>query len=62
MANHLIVLAETSTSSGGVSPWVVGGGMLLLLALLMAAVVAFGGVREHSGGFVRDDVRAADGS
>ena len=48
MATPLFVLAETTTDTGGINPWVVGGGMLLLLALLMAAVVAFGGGREHS--------------
>jgi hypothetical protein len=48
MANHLIVLAESTTDTGGVSPWVVGAGVLLLLIVLLSAVVAFGGGREHS--------------
>jgi hypothetical protein len=48
MANPLFVLAEATTETGGINPWVVGGGMLLLLVLLMVAVVAFGGGREHS--------------
>jgi hypothetical protein len=48
MANHLIVLADASTSSGGVNPYVVGAGILLLLIVLVVAVVAFGGGREHS--------------
>jgi high-affinity Fe2+/Pb2+ permease len=48
MSTPLFVLAEATTDTGGINPWVVGGGVLLLLALLMAAVVAFGGGREHS--------------
>lgn len=52
MANPLIVpvvvMAEATTDTGGVSPWVVGGSILLLLILLMVALVAFGGGRDHS--------------
>ena len=48
MANQLIVMAETTTETGGVNPWVVGGGILLVLILLMVALVAFGGGRDHT--------------
>jgi hypothetical protein len=48
MVNHLVVLAETSSASGGVNPWVVGGSILLLLIAAVTALVAFGGGREHS--------------
>ena len=48
MATPLFVLAEATTDTGGINPWLVGGGILLLLVILMVAVVAFGGGREHS--------------
>jgi hypothetical protein len=48
MATHLIALAESTSETGGVNPYVVGAGVLLLLVALVAAVVAFGGGREHS--------------
>ena len=48
MANPLFVMAEATTDTGGVNPWVVGGSILLLLILLMVALVAFGGGRDHT--------------
>ena len=48
MAQTLIVMAESTSESAGITPWLVGGGILLTLVLLLTAVVAFGGGREHS--------------
>jgi hypothetical protein len=48
MSYPLLVLAQATTETGGVSRWLVGAGVLLLLIVLVTAVAAFGGGREHS--------------
>ncbi len=42
------VLAETSSSTGGVNPWAVGIGIFIVLAALMIGLLAFGGGRDHT--------------
>ena len=42
------VLAESSTSGGGVNPWAVGIGIFVVLTALMLGLLAFGGGRDHT--------------
>jgi hypothetical protein len=48
VANLAVHLAESSSSEGGVNPYVIGGVALLILLAALLAVVSIGGGREHT--------------